>query len=401
MKTPRMLTSSCFPIGLELSATGAKLLQLRQDGDGLSVVDALRIEAPVATHEERVEDRFGPVLDGIRRRWSLGGFRGRQCVVGLGQDLIRIRSIRQPRMPQEEADAAVALEARDRLGFTPDQPSEIGWIRAGEVRQSDQLRDEVIVVGAETASLEWLIDSLTSIGLRPNAIEPSFVAAARCFERVGRRAADESITRIIIDIGYSSTDLLILRGSTIVFYKSVAVGGNRMNELVAERLGLDHIAATDLRKQRIQPGRRQRDGLLDERTEHAIFEAIRPVVDELSREIAMCVRYYAVSFTGARPQFAMIVGGEAAESHLVSHMERGIGLPTFVGKSLDGVDLKDAFGAAAKTPLAEWATAAGLSLRDSGQFIQRSLPEACMPKNAGRADESETEESQDEGRQAA
>ncbi len=401
MKTPRLLTSSCFPIGLELSATGAKLLQLRQEGDGLAVVDALRVEAPIAATEERVEDRFGPVLDGIRRRWSLGGFRGRQCVIGLGQDLIRIRSIRQPRMPQEEADAAVSLEARDRLGFTPEQPSEIGWIRAGEVRQSDQLRDEVIVVGAETAALEWLVESLTSIGLRPLAIEPSFVSVARCFERVGRRAADESITRIIIDIGYSSTDLLILRGSTIVFYKSVAVGGNRMNELVAERLGLDHNAATELRRQRIQPGRRQRDGMMDERTEHAIFEAIRPVVDELSREIAMCVRYYAVSFTGARPQFAMIVGGEAAETQLVSHMERGIGLPTLVGKALDGVDLKDALGSAAKTPLAEWAAAAGLSLRDSGHFIQRPLPDQCRPQSATRDDKTDVDEAQDEGRQAA
>lgn len=373
MKSPRWITSPYLPIGLDLAATGAKLLQLRKQGDGLAVVDAMRIEAPAAHDEERIQDRLGPIMTALGNRWSGGGFRGRRCVIGLGQDILRIRSIRQPRMPREEADAAVALEARDRLGFTPEESAEVGWIRAGEVRQSDQLRDEVIVVGALTEALEWLVNGLSDMGLRPIAVEPSFVASARCFERAGRRAADEAVTRLLIDIGYGSTDLLILRGSTIAFYKTLAVGGRRMNELVADRLGLDLSAAADLRRQRIHPGRRHVDGRLDDRTEQAIFDAIRPVIDELSREIAMCVRYYAVSFTGARPQFALIIGGEAAEPHLVSHMERGIGLPTRVGSSLHGVSLGGALAGASTSVFPEWSAAAGLSLRGSEISIERTL----------------------------
>lgn len=399
MKTPRWMTSAYLPIGLDLTATGAKLLQLRKHGDGLAVVDAMRVEAPAALDEERAQDRLAPILDALRRRWSVGSFRGRRCVIGVGQDMLRIRSIRQPRMPREEADAAVALEARDRLGFAMDQSSEIGWIRAGEVRQSDQLRDEVIVVGAPTSDLEWLIQEVSAMGLRPMAIEPSFVASARCFERAGRRAADESVTRLLIDIGFSSTDLIILRGSTIAFYKTLNVGGRRMNELVAERLGLDQRAAADLRRQRIQPGRRQVDGLLDERTEQAIFEAIRPVVDELAREIAMCVRYYAVSFTGARPQFALIVGGEAGEPHLVTHMERGIGLPTYVGASLEGVELGGALSGGAKSGLPEWSAAVGLSLRESDSWIERRP--LSPSKETRAATDDQPEEAPVEGRNAA
>lgn len=372
MRALQVLTTSTLPIGLDLSTTGAKLVQLRKTRAGLSLIDAMRIDAPLNNTGD-VQARVSHVLDAVRRRWSTTGFKGRRCVVGIGQELLRIRSIRQPRMPRDEADNAVALEAPDRLGFDPETPTEIGWIRAGEVRQSDQLRDEVIVLGAETSSMEWLIDALVGIGVRPIAIEPSFVGSARCFERAGRRAADDSICRLLLDIGYGSTDLIILRGSTIAFYKKLNVGGMRMNQLVAERLGLEFSAAADLRKQRIQPGRRRIDGLRDERTEHAIFEAIRPVIDELAREVGMCLRYYAVSFTGARPSFAIVVGGEAAEPNLVQHLERGIGLPTRIGHTFENLQLGGSLAGLDESPLADWAAPVGLSLRAADVGIERNL----------------------------
>lgn len=372
MKTPRLFRSSTLPIGIDLSATGAKLLQLRQTRHGYAVVSAARIEASPNADASTPQERMAPVLEAIAKRWQGTGMHGRRCVVGVGRSLVRTRSIRQPRMPLEEAERAVQYEAPDRLGFEPDDPSEIAWIRAGEVRQSDQLRDEVIVIGAATATLEWVIDSLADAGLRPIATEPSFVSSARCFERAGRRESDDDISRVLIDVGMGSTDLTLLRGSSITFYKTLDVGGARMNSLVAERLGLDADGAADLRTQRMQPSRRTMDLPRDERTERAVFEAIRPAIDELAREVAMCLRYYAVSFTGARPSYALVMGGEAAESGLVEQLQRGVGLPCRLARPFDGVSIGDAFAGAADAARAQWAAAVGLSLRGSGRAIDRA-----------------------------
>lgn len=395
MKTPRLRQSTMLPIGLDLSMTRAMLLQLRRRAAGFAVIDALRAEVSdePAEHDD-LKASLELVFNALRARRSIASFKGRRCVVGLGDDLLRIRSIRQPRMPKDEAERAIVLEAPDRLGFSPEDAVEIGWISAGEVRQSDQLRDEVIVIGVESETLEWLTEQVLELGMRPIAIEPSFVANARCFERVGRRSADESISRVLIDIGSDSTDLIVLRGPSIVFYKSLRVGSRRLNQLVAERLGVEEREAEDLRKQRILSGRRDNDGTRDERTEQAIFEAIRPLLDELAREVSMCLRYYAVSFSGPRPSFVLATGIDACEPRLVDHLQRCVGVPMQIGRPLDGVELGGSLSAAGQAPLAEWSAAVGLSLRLSPVPIDRpGLMELVGPET--------TTSTSNPGRQAA
>lgn len=377
MTSFRIIPSRALPIGIDLSSTGAKLLQLRRTGGKVAVLDALRVELPVTTEIVDPSKRLTDIIDAIRRRFPLANFRGRRCVIGVGRDVLRIRSIRQPRMPEDEADRAIRLEAPDRLGFSPSDQVEIGWIRAGEVRQSDQLRDEVIAVGAETELLESLVDSCIAIGLRPITIEPSFMSSARCFDRAGRREDDEAISRVLLDIGFGSTDLLVLRGSSIVFYKALKVGGRRMNTLVAERLGVSEADAADLRQRRIQPVSRRAQRSHDDRSEQAIFEAIRPVADELTREVSMCLRYYAVSFTGPRPSFVLMIGGDAGEPRLAEHVARGIGLPTRVGCPLEGVALAGSLLGMEDSALSGWAAAVGLSLCGANQSIERAIQPDC------------------------
>ncbi|RMH24213.1 MAG: hypothetical protein D6693_10210 [Planctomycetota bacterium] len=387
MKTPTLIRRSTLPIGLDLGASGAKLVQLRRTGRGLAVVEAARIEAPAGPPGASPRDALAPMVDALARGWRGLGFRGRECVVGVGQRVVRIRSIRQPKMPLEEAERAVRIEAPDRLGFGPEEPAEIGWIRAGEVRQSDHLRDELIVFGGGSETLRWLIDGLTDAGLRPVATEPTFISVARCFERAGRRAEDDSIARVLVDIGHGASDLILMRGRSILFFKTLNVGGSDLTRAVAQRLGLDETSAAELRAQRVSASRRRREILRDERSERAIFEAVRPVIDTMAREIGMCMRYFAVSFTGLRPGYVLLTGGDAAEPGLAEHLERGLNLPCRVGRTLEGVRLAGSLTGREDAPLAEWSAAVGLSLRGSGMCVDRAFIEPAGGAGARAEDD--------------
>lgn len=374
MKTFDLIRSATLPIGVDMCSTGVMLAQLRCGRDEFRLVDAQRIESVCPEgQDETLHDRIGRLTKAMREGLSLGRFKGRRCVVGLGEDLLRVQSIRQPRMPKDEAARAIQLEAPNRLGFPHDESVEIGWIPAGEVRQSDQLRDEVIVVGAETHAIEGLIDSLLELGLKPIAIEPSFVASARCFERAGRRAEDECIVRVLLNIGQEVTELIVLRGSAIVFYKSLQIGGCQLNHAVAECLGITVFEAHELRKSRMAVCHREQDGSIDDRTDRALFNSIRPTLDTLAREVAMCLRYFAVSFTGLRPAYGLVVGEEAAEPQLVEHLGKCIGIPLRLGRPMEGVALGGELKRAGDVPLAEWSSAVGLSLRLSDRAIDRAF----------------------------
>jgi hypothetical protein len=48
-----------------------------------------------------------------------------------------------------------------------------------------------------------------------------------------------------------------------------------------------------------------------------VFDATRSTMEELGREIGLCLRYYSVTFRGQRPNKLRLLGGEAADPMLL------------------------------------------------------------------------------------
>jgi|GEM_PF-1531380 len=395
------------PIGVDISPHGVKLLQLRKGRDGLTVVasssapldeasmsGAFAFASPshsdAGAHKSQAEHETptnsidawsapeadpGALIDQEEREpappWkanltqalttalAAGAFQGRRCTIALSDEFLRVRSVRQPRMPKEEATCAIRLEAADRLGFRSGIKVEIDWIEAGEVRQGEDVREELILVGAESTRLAHIVDAVGEVGLAPIAVEPAFLAQARALGRTLRRADDTSLVRLIIDIGRRQTGVIVTRGSDVVFYKALEIGGERFDAAAAQRLGARPESVADLRRQRMRTPATERDPRVD----RAMFESIRPVMSQLTQEAALCLRYYSVTFFGERPTLALLVGDEAREPGLVKTVGESLSVPAAVATPLDGVAL-DGVGAESdrRSELAEWSTSVGACL---------------------------------------
>ncbi len=357
-----------LPIGVELHPCGARLLQLRVGRNGLSAIAAARIDLSDDYEGASEEERLEAIIEGIGKRVQGTGFVGRRCVLSLDDAMVRVRSVRQPKMPYDETNSAVLLEGGDRLGFEADDHAELGWIRAGEVRQGEDMREELLVVGASSARVEELVDQVTRTGLRTVAVEPGFLASSRVFCRTHRRENDRDVVRLVANIEKRWTNVVVLRGADIVFYKSLNVGGEELDKLAAENLGLDRQTIASLRTQRKAHTRRGDASAVDTKVDRAIFDALRPTLGELANELALCVRYYSVTFRGARPANAVLIGSEACEPGLTQIVEEALSVPTVVGKPLDGIDISTAGGGFDRRgSLEEWSVACGLSLRAEQQ----------------------------------
>lgn len=389
----QILQTGRLPIGVDFGPGGVKLLQLRRARGGYSVIGAGRVD-----YVDKAESLTDPAClkalsEGIRRRLEAGGFSGSGCVLSVDDELLRVRSVRQPRMPREEADKALRIEGPERLGFTRDDETEIGWIRAGEVRQGEDVRDELIVVGALRSDMEKLVDAISGAGLRPVAMEPAFVACGRTFSRTHRRASDQSIVRLVVNVGMRSTGVVVLRGSDVVFYKRLDIGGAALTAVAAEQLDLDPATAADLRRQRMQSVTEPGASKMDTRVDRAIFDAVRPLLDELANEVALCLRYYTVTFRGEKPECALIAGDDAPEPGLVDALGEALSVPTSVGRPLEGIDFSAA-GATLerRSDMAEWAVAAGLSM--FGDPLATASGSAKAPGAAGAGGSRESQGSQ-------
>lgn len=357
MNLPDPFNLGYLPFGIDIGSGWVRLLQLHRRGRELEATAAARIEIPDSPAGPGSDAQLASLRAALSERLSAGDFHGKACVIALDDRLIRVRSVRHPRMPDDELDRAIALDGPGRLGFPESEPIELGWLRAGEVRQGEEYRDEVIIVGTSRDPVERLVFALAEIGLRPLAVEPSFVAAARAFSRTLRRSADQGVVKIVADVGLLSTNVTIIRGQSVAFHKPIEIGGLAMTQAAASRLGMEHDAILDLRRQRIA------GAPIEARVDRALFEAVRSTIMDIANEVSLCLRYFGVSFRGSRADECILAGGDAGEPHFTELVGEVLHLPTTVGHPLNNVSLDRVAPMITPEFDSAWAVATGLGMR--------------------------------------
>ena len=343
------------------------MLQVREQRDDLSVAGAAKVELHDggALDDPRNRQR---IAEQLRAAVISGGFLGRQCTIALPRDEVHVQSIRLPSMPLAELCEAAAWEAANRLDV-PREDLECDVLCTGAPLDRKD-RQEVLVISAARASLEARLETVLDAGLRPIAVDTHFGGLARVLSRRQRRDSDTTV-RAVLEVGDAGSTMLMLRGADVAFCKPLPIGGRHLDEHVAERLGQDVDAVRDLRLAMLDDA-----GLsVDDATAGAVFDAARSVIAQLARDAMLCLRHFAVSARGVRPEQLLLTGVHATERGLAQRLEETCRLP---------VSLDDESGAtaallnglpgvlhSASGPASGWTIAAGLSLRSLERPVQR------------------------------
>ena len=402
-------SSSIGLVGIDFGLRGVKMLQVREHAGALEVVGAARIDVPlpgVTPRRSTAASPSGPMpvadsvetpddqptsppgasdflTEQLRGAFASGGFTGRKCVVSLAREDICVQSIRLPKMPDSELRQSAVWEASQRFGIDR-QAMEVDFIRTGATLQSGENREEVILIAASHEAIHARVEPVIAAGLVPTAVDTGFAALVRTFSRQARRDGDRGLVRAIVEIGTSGTTVLIVRGDEIAFCKPIAISGNQFNQAVAEHLQMDLKAAAELRSARIasvvadanSPG-----SVTDPATDRAVFEAVRPLMGELVKEVTLCLRYYGVTFRGHPPDRIILSGGDGLEPRLGELMERACKVPVAFddANSVLGGLIGGIHSTLNRTPgpAASWAVAVGLSLRGIGTRKARKNSESA------------------------
>ncbi len=369
----RLTRSQVQPIGLDIGHDGVKMLQVETVGQTLAVVAAAR-QPFAAPARENPELRLASAVDLIRQMFRQGGFSGRRVVTAVPREILHVKNLRMPLIPQHELAAAVRFEARNIFPFDTDK-AHIQILPAGEVRQGIDVRQEVIVLAARHEDVNAFVEQIHRCGCVLESMDVEACALYRSQERFIRRREDEQDVNILVDVGYRRCKIVIGRGRDISFMKSIDIGSQHLHEAVSRKLGITMDEARALRRRLIEaapgPGL-SLDAVRRDSVRQAVFDATRSTMEQLSREIALCLRYYSVTFRGQRPAKLRLFGGEAADPLLLGVLNAGLSIPVEAGRPLFSVDTSRMDAADRMGYMSEWASAFGLSLKlTSGSFAPR------------------------------
>jgi len=350
------LNKRLCPIGVDVGSQHIKLMQLERSGDGYRAVAAASADLPLDLSPGS-DAYHQAVAETVNAARQAGGFVGKTAVSALPADAVQYKNLRLPKMPAKDLASAVRWEANDRLQLTS-EPHAVQYFDAGEVRQGDEDRHEVILLAAPESFVEKHVAALVEAGLTPEAIDVVPGALARCLELNADQAGAE-MPRVMIDIGFSGSKVLICRGGRILFFKLIDIGGKHFDEAAAKHLSVPRSELTALRQQMHRD-----ESSVQEHIRRAIYESIRPALAELGREIGLCLRYYSVTFRGRRPEQADLIGGESGQAWLEKMLTEQAGVAIATADPLAAVDcaaVAQVIGPASPA----WAVAAGLSMRSA------------------------------------
>ena len=373
------LTKKSRPIAMDIGTDSIKLLQMQRMGNVVSVRACARWRFPQDALSDPPQRRRLAV-QAVRDMLKNGSFRGRRVVTALPSSSLNIKNVRLPRMSDEELREAVTFEAKERFGFevTADK---LSYLNAGEVRQGAETRDEIIMLAAPPDALDEHLDMLDEMGLNPQHIDAEPIALFRSFERFLRRREDEPAVSVLVEVGRGGTRVVVARGRQIVFVKSIDIGGQSFTQALAKHLNLSYRDAAELRIRTMPQDGAPEPGQSAAALNLTVRDAMRPQVEDLAREVGLCLRYCSVTFRGLRPNCVTLTGGEAYDPALQSLLSEQLNAKCVLGQPLRGIDVANLDVADRRGTLSEWAVCAGLAIRDMEikAVAERDTDAQCLP----------------------
>lgn len=395
------------PIAVDFGVAGLKLLQV-QGSDPPQLVAASYMETPEHLLDDDVK-RLEYQAQALPRLVREGGFKGKRAVCAIPAFQTFCKNLQFPRTDgvttQAMVDAAIPTQ------FNRD-PSQLVY-RTIDVTPPGSAKCEVIVVAAPRELVGRLMRAVTQARLQPVGMHSEFAAVLRAFDHVNRREGDVQHTTLYLDVGCAATKIMIGHGRDMAFARVVAVGGKHIDDKAADDLACMRAEARRQRHsvgacQLAQPVTTARVAApsLDDAeppkgaagavgtpgATNATADAERrgaglgpgfsgeirqqqpvPVVPEganvtelletLTDEVQMCVRYYASQFPQRKVERVVFVGGEARHAGLCQHVARALRLPAQMADPMARVARsgnEPASGIDLKNPQPGWAVALGL-----------------------------------------
>lgn len=348
-----------LPIGVDLGSSTLKVAQLRYLDDLTELVAATAAELPLAARKDS-RARLDFLTDRLREvvRNKTYGFKGPQCILSLPAAETFVQHVRVPRMSPEDTAKAVRLELQGKMPWAVHE-AVIRHIPAGELPGDGEVKQEVIAVAAPRATILSYINIARKAGLDPIGVNVESCAIVECFSRLFRRNADAARTILYLDIGATTTQVVLAHGVNMVFARNLRLGGEQLDQAVADGLKISPEQGHAMRADLLDAQRNAQAG-------EELYRLLSKPLNIFADELMQCLRYYESVFRNQSVERAIFLGGQAYDKRLCQLIAQRLNLPAQIGDPLvrlgrvQGAGL--GIGLDRREPQPNWAVAVGLSL---------------------------------------
>ncbi len=344
-------------LGLDVSSSSVKLVELGRDAGGNLVLERCAIE-PLERGwitDGNVE-KFDEVAEAVRRVVRKSGTRTRNAALALPPSAVITKKIVLPGgMSEQELELQVESEANQYIPFSLDEVS-LDFCVVGQSANSIGDVDVLIAASrkekvqdrqglAEAAGLKAVILDVESYASR--------LATARLIEQLPSQGRDAVVA--LFEIGAYTTSMQVLRNQEVLYDRDQAFGGAQLTQLIVRQYGFSAEEAES----------KKRSGDLPEDYAAGV---LKPFVTSIGQEIARALQFFFTSTPHNRVDYVLLAGGSAALPGLTSAVTRQTSFACSLVNPFDGMELGPALREKKlRREAPSYLTSCGLAMR---RFLQ-------------------------------
>lgn len=327
-------------LGLDIGTRFIKACEVSFDASTrkLLKLNLTAIDLPVTT--ENTAKALKTVLDTLRPSVK-------EANISLSAPSAIVRFVDMPKMKEDDLRKSLEFEAEKYIPFNV---SEV-IIDASIVEESssDKGQIKVLLAAAKKTAVDSALAVLKRAGLTASLIDIDGFACFNAF-LASLGEPDNSKSTVLLNIGYTHTNVVIMTGAKPFFTRDIRIGGKDIAALAAKSLEMKDV---EVEKLIIDPNERGAE----------FFEIAKPVLGSLAEEIRLSFGY-CENQSGRNINEIYISGGVSRMHGIVDYMEQALGTRPLLWKPFakfeiaDDIDKKSLEG---REPY--FAVSAGLAIR--------------------------------------
>ena len=340
-------------LGLDISSSSVKLVELSRDKAGNLVLDRCAIE-PLERGwitDGNVE-KFDEVAEAVRRVVKKSGTKTRAVAMALPASAVITKKIILPGgLSDSELEAQVESEANQYIPFSLDEVSLDFCVVGPSTTSSGDV--EVLIAASRKEKVQDRQGLAEAAGLKPIVVDvesyASRLATARLIENLPNKGLDTLVA--LFEVGAMTTSMQVIKNDEVLYERDQAFGGAQLTQLIVRQYGFSSEEAET----------KKRSGDLPSDYESGV---LKPFVDSMAQEIGRALQFFFTSTPHNRVDYVMLAGGSSSLPGLTESVTQqtsfaALQVDPFQGMTI-GSNVKEK---KMRREVASYLTSCGLALR--------------------------------------
>jgi len=335
---------------LDIGTSAIRLAELSSTKEGyqLSRYYQRELDIDPAMDDEDKAERRKEVLQQLLKDAKV---RSRRAVVAVPGQSVFTRNRPLPPVPEYKVTQIVRYEIQQQIPFSLDQIAldyqVLGRTEAGGY--------DVMMAAIKVDVVEKQLDILRKVKRSIDVVDVAPIAAYNWLKNTGE-FGDDGQCVALVDLGATTTDIVIQKDNQFRFTRSLHVGGNDVTSAIASGFNMSFAEAEKLKREKgfAPTGDVKRDGKGGE----VIGRVLGRLVAEINRSFA----YFRSQPGGGPIQRVIVTGGGACLRNIIPYLQRSLGMEIRIAQPLAGLAIAPKANEASEHP-EQSCVALGLALR--------------------------------------